>query len=190
MDNKEPQLLIFASKFPTMSSTLGVGAGGTNAKVLKPNLNSSYLIWVTVARIINLLHVKWNVSEAQEVLLALFGDRGHKSIRKLGHIFLKKRKTAPNRIALSSRVPVLMETASGQEFLPSQCLQEQCSPGLILSCFPYRLSPMSAFWSPCFSSSMPSSGCRWVGTPVVLMGQQLPRLSLAGLQMLCTVLLD
>lgn len=58
MDNKEPQLLIFASKFPTMSSTLGVGAGGTNAKVLKPNLNSSYLIWVTVARIINLLHVK------------------------------------------------------------------------------------------------------------------------------------
>lgn len=92
MDNKGSQLFIFASKFPAMTSILGVGAGGTNAKVLKPNLNSSYLIWVTVARIINLLYVKWNVSEAQEALLALFEDRGHKSIRKLGHNLERKKE--------------------------------------------------------------------------------------------------
>ena len=34
---------------------------------------------------------------------------------------------------------------------------------MVMSLLPSRPFPMSAFWLPCFSSSMPSLGCRWVG---------------------------
>ena len=34
---------------------------------------------------------------------------------------------------------------------------------MVVSLLPSRPFPMSAFWSPCFSSSTPSLGCRWVG---------------------------
>lgn len=60
-------------------------------------------------------------------------------------------------------------------------------------CFPSRPCPMSAFWLPCFSSFMPSSGCRWAGASGPGGGLLLLRLSLtrqpeyAGLRMRWTI---
>lgn len=68
------------------------------------------------------------------------------------------RESQPSiKISFRARVPVLPVTVGVE---PVSCLPLNSWSYL---CFLSRPSPTSAFWLPCFSSSMPSSGCRWAG---------------------------
>ena len=68
------------------------------------------------------------------------------------------RESQPSiKISFRARVLVLPGTVGVE---PVSCLPLNSWSYL---CFLSRPSPTSAFWLPCFSSSMPSSGCRWAG---------------------------